>query len=142
MVVVLDPFLEAADQITPTGAVYKGDSNEIYVVHTCPIPEGKVFHAAGISVMIQRRATREEYMERCPQVPPLGKRGRHYFYFGLVIQPKVKLCGVIEGDLAHCPLTDTVLSTEEFNIYACREHCGLQEAELECRGAVAEPSRA
>lgn len=134
-----DPLVEAADQITPTRAVYKGECNEIYVVHTCPIPEGKVFHAGGISVMIQRRSTREEYMERCPQVPPLGKRGRHYFYFGLVIQPQVKLCAVIEGeDLAHCPLTDTVLSMEEFNIYGCRERCGRQEAELACRAGVAE----
>lgn len=126
-----DPILEAAYQITSSGdALFKGDSNEIYVVHTSPIREGQMFHTGGVSVFILRSATAEEYMERCPQVPALGLRKKFYFYLGtLTQQPKrIKVCQRIEGaELAHCPLTDTVLSPEEFKMYACVENCNMEK---------------
>lgn len=131
---MLDPLLEFADHVTPSGdALFAGDCNEIYIVHNKPILEGKLFRTGGISVMIRRRATKEEYLTHCPQVPGLLLPGSYYFYLGVIVPPsrRTHLCRMIEGEaMAHCPLTDTVLSVEEFGLYDCTDECNFEKASL------------
>lgn len=139
-----DTLLEAADSINHSGdALFAGDSNEIYVVHNKPILEGKLFRTGGISVMIRRRATKEEYLERCPQVPGLLLPGSYYFYLGVIVSASTKThpCAMLEGeDTAYCALTDTILTELEFKMYACTDGCNFEKASPGCPSSPSQDS--
>lgn len=76
----MDPILKAADEVTKDGALFAGESQDCYLVHKFELQAGEVFQNHDVCLKIIRRATVEEYRERCPHIPDLVKPERFFIY--------------------------------------------------------------
>lgn len=78
-----DPILKAADEVTESGdALFAGESNDCYLVHTSKMDPGDIFKSQDGSVQLRiiGLATAEEYEKRCPHIPKLVKPERYFIY--------------------------------------------------------------
>jgi len=77
-----DPILNAADQVTGGDALFSGESQDCYLVHMRAMEPGEIYrnHDGSVELKIIRRATVDEYLERCPHIPDLIKPERYFIY--------------------------------------------------------------